>query len=70
MLQMDPHVAIPLTKITTVGVACGGFLVLFYMRHQTTRHRLLISYPIALIVESLSIYGTMIVVNINTVSTI
>ncbi|EKE38923.1 hypothetical protein ENUP19_0341G0001 [Entamoeba nuttalli] len=68
ILQMDPHQAIPLSKITTFGVACGGFLILWMKRHPNVRYKPLISYPTALMVEPLTIYGTMIGVIFNIIS--
>lgn len=68
ILQMDPHEAIPLSKITTFGVACGGFLILWMKRHPTLKYKPLISYPTALMVEPLTIYGTMLGVILNIIS--
>ncbi|KAL7717470.1 Sulfite exporter TauE/SafE family protein [Entamoeba marina] len=68
ILQMDPHEAIPLSKITTLGVAVGGFLVLWRKRHPNIHFKPLISYPTALMVEPLTIYGTMLGVLLNITS--
>ena len=56
--QDGPHVAIPLSRITTFGVACCPLIDIF-MRYQTIRHRLIIDYPIAPTVGLLPIYSTM-----------
>ena len=68
LLQMDPHLAIPLSKITTFGVAVGGFLILWKKKHPNYKWKPLISYPTALMVEPLTIYGTMIGVVLNIIS--
>eukprot|EP01083_Nonionella_stella_P296956 1008638_1 len=66
VLKYDPHLAVPLSKATIVGVAYGGYLVNYRRRHPLA-DRPLIDYDIALLFEPMLLAGTMLGVGMNVV---
>jgi len=59
VLRYSPHVAVPLSKVTILGVAIGGYIYLVRKRHPKA-DRPLIDYNIALLMEPLILAGTII----------
>eukprot|EP01095_Lingulamoeba_sp_RSL-Kostka_P017426 TRINITY_DN902_c0_g2_i1.p1 TRINITY_DN902_c0_g2~~TRINITY_DN902_c0_g2_i1.p1 ORF type:complete len:525 (-),score=153.13 TRINITY_DN902_c0_g2_i1:119-1693(-) len=66
ILGLDPHVAVPLSKVTIFGVSIGGYLVNFSKRHPLT-NRPLIDYNVALLMEPMTLIGSIIGVFLNVV---
>jgi hypothetical protein len=48
---MDAHGAIPLSKATIFGLSLAAYSVNLWKRHPTARHRPLIDYDTALMLE-------------------
>lgn len=64
ILQMDPHLAIPLSKVTIFGISIGGYLVNWRKRHPEA-DRPLIAYDVAMVMEPMTLAGTIIGVYLN-----
>lgn len=64
----DAHYAVPLSKITILGVAIGGLVVLLPQRHPHSSRRPLIDFDVALVLEPTVMLGTVIGVFFNVVS--
>mmetsp|Transcript_11179 Transcript_11179/g.27341 ORF Transcript_11179/g.27341 Transcript_11179/m.27341 type:complete len:455 (+) Transcript_11179:261-1625(+) len=65
----DAHIAVPLAKITTNGVAWSAFFFNLFARHPDDSSRPLINYDVALIMEPLTLIGTILGVALNVVLT-
>lgn len=63
----SPHVAIPMSKVTIMGVAIGGYLVNYSRRHPAA-DRPLIDYATASILEPMTLLGSVIGVFFNVLS--
>jgi uncharacterized membrane protein YfcA len=57
ILQISPHQAVPLAYLTVFGVSCGSFGFLIRSRHPFA-NRPLIDYLLCLIMEPLTLLGT------------
>ncbi|CAD7953123.1 unnamed protein product [Amoebophrya sp. A25] len=68
-LLEDAHLAVPLAKITTNGVAWSAFFFNLFAAHPDDKRRPLINYDVALIMEPLTLIGTIIGVALNVVLT-
>ncbi|CAD7923852.1 unnamed protein product [Amoebophrya sp. A120] len=68
-LLNDAHLAVPLAKITTNGVAWSAFFFNLFARHPDDSRRPLINYDVALIMEPLTLIGTIIGVALNVILT-
>lgn len=64
----DAHIAVPLAKITTNGVAWSAFFFNFFARHPE-EDQPLINYDVALLLEPLTLFGTIIGVICNLLMT-
>lgn len=58
ILGMDAHTAVPLSKVTILGLAVGGLIVLMPQRHPRVRARPLIDYDAALILQPTVLLGS------------
>lgn len=67
LLGMDPHTAVPLSKVVIFGVAIGGCIVNMPKRHPTA-NRPLIDYDTVMVMEPMTLAGTVIGVYLNIVS--
>jgi uncharacterized membrane protein YfcA len=65
ILNMSPHAAVPLSKCTIVGVAIGSLIVNIRRRHPVAKHRYLIDFAAACVMEPMTIVGTTIGVLMN-----
>lgn len=54
----DAHLAVPIAKITTNGVAWSAFFHNIFATHPDDRRRPLINYDVALLLEPLTLVGT------------
>jgi len=66
IIGLDPHVAIPLSKATILGLAIGGYIINIRLRHPKA-NRPLIDYDLALLIEPMVLLGTLIGVLLNIV---
>lgn len=64
ILGVSPHEAIPLSKVTIFGVAIGGFIILARKKHPKV-DRPLIDFSIALLMEPITLWGTIVGVYMN-----
>jgi len=64
VMRFTPQVAVPLSKVMIFGVAIGGYIVLARKRHPKA-DRPLIDYSIALLMEPLTLAGTIVGVYMN-----
>lgn len=64
----DAHIAVPLSKVTTNGVGWSAFLFNFWLKHPNNGGPL-IDYDVALVLEPLTLVGTILGVVLNMYST-
>uniref|UniRef100_A0AAV1T6K8 Sulfite exporter TauE/SafE n=1 Tax=Peronospora matthiolae TaxID=2874970 RepID=A0AAV1T6K8_9STRA len=67
LMSLSSHEAVPLSKATIFGGAIASFLVNVRKRHPLVHSRPLIDYETVLLMEPLTLAGTIIGVHINTV---
>eukprot|EP00045_Choanoeca_perplexa_P008002 m.73220 g.73220 ORF g.73220 m.73220 type:complete len:415 (-) comp14317_c0_seq3:184-1428(-) len=65
ILGMDAHGAIPLSKATIFGLSLAAYSVNLWKRHPTARHRPLIDYDTALMLEPMTLLGGILGVILN-----
>eukprot|EP01088_Endostelium_zonatum_P018569 TRINITY_DN6005_c0_g1_i2.p1 TRINITY_DN6005_c0_g1~~TRINITY_DN6005_c0_g1_i2.p1 ORF type:complete len:482 (+),score=98.77 TRINITY_DN6005_c0_g1_i2:91-1536(+) len=69
IMGLNPHVAVPLSKITILGISIGSFTVLSTARHPTEGvNRPLIDYPTASVMQPTSLMGAVIGVVLNVIT--
>jgi uncharacterized membrane protein YfcA len=67
LMSMSSHEAVPLSKATIFGGAIASFLLNVRKRHPQVRSRPLIDYETMLLMEPMTLAGTIIGVNMNAV---
>lgn len=67
LMRLSPHEAVPLSKATIFGGAIASFLMNVQKRHPLVRSRPLIDYETMLLMEPMTLAGTIIGVNMNAV---
>ncbi|KAL3673704.1 hypothetical protein V7S43_001401 [Phytophthora oleae] len=67
LMSMSSHEAVPLSKATIFGGAIASFLLNVRKRHPLVRSRPLIDYETMLLMEPMTLAGTIIGVNMNAV---
>ncbi|CAI5711613.1 unnamed protein product [Hyaloperonospora brassicae] len=67
LMRLSAHEAVPLSKATIFGGAIASFLVNVRKRHPLVLHRPLIDYETMLLMEPLTLAGTIIGVHLNAV---
>ncbi|RLN54740.1 hypothetical protein BBJ29_008851 [Phytophthora kernoviae] len=67
LMGMSSHEAVPLSKATIFGGAIASFLLNIHKRHPLVRSRPLIDYETILLMEPMTLAGTIIGVNMNAV---
>ncbi|KAG3175618.1 hypothetical protein C6341_g9392 [Phytophthora cactorum] len=67
LMSMSSHEAVPLSKATIFGGAIASFLLNVWKRHPLVRSRPLIDYETMLLMEPMTLAGTIIGVNMNAV---
>eukprot|EP00730_Choanoeca_flexa_P007675 TRINITY_DN12374_c0_g2_i2.p1 TRINITY_DN12374_c0_g2~~TRINITY_DN12374_c0_g2_i2.p1 ORF type:complete len:151 (+),score=22.28 TRINITY_DN12374_c0_g2_i2:720-1172(+) len=67
ILGMDAHGAIPLSKATIFGLSIAAYSVNLWKRHPTAKHRPLIDYDTALMLEPMTLLGGILGVILNVI---